>query len=244
MKRKSIALLTSLAVLATMVLALSPAQATAPGHDEYACQFQGGTTVLTGVDNTTNPDTDTGGISSIQHDLTHSPTEDPFHGRTTNGTYSFSGSGICSQVDADARAGTEGGTTGDDSGVFGVNISSTDGTYNNIICGTGEATGSATVTLASPQPANLPQPSTAGGEGTVTATYTITFVAGRGALQITGGTDGDGDSPIKGAGVVSLRARTADPPPETAPDDPQGCLTKKATGFSVNGAFTAVAPGV
>jgi hypothetical protein len=70
------------------------------------------------------------------------------------------------------------------------------GTYNNIVCGTGTATGSATVTATGSD----------GSDESVVVNYTIVFAAGVGALVITGGHEvaDPADTVAPGAGAVLL----------------------------------------
>ena len=81
-----------------------------------------------------------------------------------DGTFTFSGAVTC--------AGNNGVETGT------VDAS---GTYRNILCGTGNATGNATVSVPS---------------NTVNVGFTIDFVGGNGAIRITSGATGTGDAQL------------------------------------------------
>jgi hypothetical protein len=103
------------------------------------------------------------------------------------------------------------------------------GNYQNLVCGTGTATGWATITTGIP------------GDDPIEIDYTITFVAGQGVMTITGdGQDGHGDgrgSGITGSGVVSI---TPVPPPPAG--TAVGCVNTPATGFKVTGMVTIYLP--
>lgn len=95
------------------------------------------------------------------------------------GSYTF-GSAICAGASVDtAPAGAQAGTC----------VIASSGTFHNIVCGTGSAAGTATVSAGGLLPS---------AEQTETITYSITFVAGVGLLT---GSSSDGDTT---AGVVSI----------------------------------------
>lgn len=137
------------------------------------------------------------------------------------GTYSFQGGCLASaiisdgDIDVNIPPGVEDPQTGSCS-----SISST-GSFNNTVCGTGNATGDATVTTT---------------DGKVKVHYTIVFVAGVGVLVVdsASSTDENGnpdDGFGAGAGVVLLSNITSTPP--TIPGDE---CTGPTNGFDITGA--------
>lgn len=98
------------------------------------------------------------------------------------------------------------------------------GTYSNITCGTGSATGTATITSG-----NLAEQAGAtANDSPFTTGYTITFAAGAGTLIVTSGSDSDGDGNARGGGSVVLTQLSG-----------ENCATTGATGFDVTGHVTA-----
>lgn len=97
---------------------------------------------------------------------------------------------------------------------------SSSGTYTNIVCGTGTATGHATVD---------------GPEGNV-LNYTITFVAGLGVL-VGSGADSDGGNSGTDVGIVDITPSTASRRPVVPPPTSNACVTD----FLVSGVAHTVA---
>ncbi|GAC1575406.1 MAG: hypothetical protein NVS3B24_04000 [Candidatus Dormibacteria bacterium] len=121
-----------------------------------------------------------------------------------SGTYNFTGPGVCVASGDPSDAGTMVGTI------------SSGGTFNNIVCGTGTATGTASVTIA--------------GE-TYTVSYTITFVGGQGTFTSVSLTDSDGSSGGTGGGNAHIVPTGGD------------CVTG-VTAFTVVYSFHAAVTGV
>jgi hypothetical protein len=135
-----------------------------------------------GVTGNLNP-----GIPGIAQDL--SPDSE-------TGTFTYSGNVTC--------AGNDNGTPRQESGPITAS-----GTYNNMLCGTGSAQGSSTVTLPS---------------GTVNAQFVIQFRGGNGTIDITSAVRNNGETGT-GAGDAQLR-----------PVD-GNCATTTVNTFQVLGGF-------
>jgi hypothetical protein len=121
----------------------------------------------------------------------------------TPGSYAFTGPATC-VVNGAQHSGT---------------ITSNTGHYDNIVCGTGTATDTATLALDN---------------GTYSAHYTIRFAAGNGALVID---SFSGPGVTTGAGGGAVNITPADP--VTGATDPMGCSTHDVKRFNVVGAFAA-----
>ena len=127
------------------------------------------------------------GIPGIAQDL--SPDSE-------TGTFNYSGGVTCT--------GNDNGTPRAESGSITAS-----GSYDNMLCGTGTASGSSTVTLPS---------------GTVTANFTISFRGGNGTIDITRAVRNNGETGT-GAGDAQLR-----------PVD-GNCATTAVNTFQVVGGF-------
>jgi hypothetical protein len=134
-----------------------------------------------------------------------------------SGSFSFEGDADASLVISDIDDAPE---PGDPVGFVG-HIHAT-GSYQNIVCGTGNASGDATVGTD---------------DGNVYAHFQIVFVAGVGVLLVDTLSTDDGDVgaplPETGAGVVLLSNINN-------PGQPDEC-TGDTTGFQINGAASLVA---
>lgn len=150
---------------------------------------------------------------------------------TDSGTFSFSGQAVCAGADVASSGGGVAPSLA--AGVY--NINTTSGTYNNLICGTGTANGTATLTNAPGTPA-----------ATINTTFAITFAAGVGKLSIVVnsgsidglvGPNGNTISGGEGTGVISIL------PTQSTPPGSVGCINGDVTGFLVNGAFETTLSG-
>jgi hypothetical protein len=121
-----------------------------------------------------------------------------------SGSYKFAGPATCA-INGGVHTGT---------------ISSNGGMYGNIVCGTGTATDTATLSLDS-------------GATVYSAHYTIVFVAGTGTLVIDS-FSGPGVSTGAGGGAVNITPANPD-----GTTDPMGCSTHAVSKFNVVGAFAA-----
>lgn len=117
-----------------------------------------------------------------------------------DGGYNFAGDGTCAFADTNKD-----GTTG----VYCAHISSV-GTYEDIMAGTGDATGGAGASTTihfgtqGSSPCNAPASDAAVEGGSNSVSYTITFAAGTGPLTISSYTTaGDGDVG-SGVGTVNI----------------------------------------
>jgi len=138
----------------------------------------------------------------------------------TSGGFTFSGGATCSIAGVDGPAGT-GPATPFAEGPLAATITAS-GTFNNLVCGTGTANGTATVTA---------------GADVIDASFGITFVNGAGHLSIdvTGGKDNAGADAISGGnghGGIDI-----------VPTNAGGCLTSPVTSFLVNGSFSSSLSG-
>jgi hypothetical protein len=139
------------------------------------------------------------------------------------GTYSFAIVGACVAEDTSNLTEAE---------VVLVDITS-DGDYDNSMCGTGSAGGSATIS-ANPAALDLNH------EFPANIDYTIAFTAGQGILTVTGG-DHAGGTGASGLGVVSIQPDVTQGWPDLPP--PIGPANGKCThGFVVEGAVVVVLP--
>jgi len=135
--------------------------------------------------------------------------------------YHFKGDGTCTV--------SHPGTLGEN-GVVKIHIES-GGTYNNIVCGTGTADGTATVTYTSTVAGD-----NVSGEFPVNLTYTLQFASGAGTLIITGGGHADGTGNATGGGAVDIT------PTNNTPPNDVGCVNAPANGFNVVSDATVVLP--
>jgi len=135
---------------------------------------------------------------------------------TDSGTFGFTGSATCAGADANNVPPTVVGPA-----TFEL---SAGGTYNNVICGTGTANGTANLTN--------------GGDTDINSTFGITFAAGVGkiSLVVDGGTAaGEAVSGGNGDGAVNI-----------IPNGLEGggnCIDESVTSFVVNGAFSSTLTG-
>jgi hypothetical protein len=229
-----IKLMLGLAVLVVMAAGTSVAQAQNPNNDTVVTTFDGATTNL-GDNNCANPATDDCGVPIAEgaactaNDGIDDPTTDDGD-LNEFGCYHFTGNVPANPPGAGCvfLDPTDTGVPSENNTACSGTIVST-GNYQNITCGTGTATGWATITTGIP------------GDDLIEIDYTITFVAGQGVMTINGdGQDGhtDGAGPgITGGGVVSILPTTTPPGPP-----PIGCVNAPATGFTVKGSTTMVLP--
>jgi hypothetical protein len=217
-----------LAALVVMVGATSVAQAQNPNNDTLVTTFDGTTTQL-GDNNCANPATDDCGVP-INEPAAHPPPYTqctatdgigPLNTDTGAGCFRFNGnvpaaaSGTC--VFNDPTDPTETQLM-----CHGTIVS--EGSYNNVVCGTGTVDGWATITTG------------VLGDDPINIDYSIVLNNNRGPLVITGdGLDGHGDGPgngIIGGGVVSI-----------TPTPIGGCVPPTtATGFTVLGTMNITLP--
>lgn len=271
MSRFKLILITALGALAVPLVAASGAQA-----DYYSCVFTGAAGPVEGYSSPAEtgavPPKTEPGVESILTDIAQGDEGDDIGHAigvhdgltdTDNGNGSASGTGedgkyqfatgangvTCAYVPVPYPRGTR------EPGIYSGTISS-NGEYNNIVCGTGSAeddgppsttpgsTGITEITTVSlPTQVAGPPGGTAAGivdpaaDGTSTR-YRIDFVGGQGALQITRAQNEDGQVGV-GAGVVSIRPTTFAKNPNNPPDPlpPEGCVNADVTGFAVAGAF-------
>ncbi|MDX6652174.1 MAG: hypothetical protein QOJ38_955 [Solirubrobacterales bacterium] len=132
-------------------------------------------------------------------------------------------------------------------GVYPIDITS-EGDYENIVCGTGGATSQGTnTTVKEATGRTVPAVPAAGGfEGIKSVDYTINFVAGQGALVISDlKTDegADSDTSGGGAGVVNLIPTKSNPPGPLQGGTAVPCVTGDVTEFTASGTFTGYANG-
>ena len=156
------------------------------------------------------------GVIAFQGNTT-SLTPVPWVGTPASASYTFNthvvaGVSLCAELGVDV----DGDGALPEAGTCGISSS---GTYTNIVCGTGTATGSASVT---------------GPEG-YGINYTITFVAGLGVL-LGSGADTDGGNNGTDVGIVDIAPNTdnhAVAPPPTS----NACVTDfLATGVALTAA--------
>ena len=151
-----------------------------------------------------------GAIVFQGHTTTLTPV--PWAGTPAGATYTFSTvAPLCAEVGVDVD-----GDGTPEAGLCGISSS---GSYTNIVCGTGTATGNAGITGPEPYSIN----------------YTITFVAGLGVLVGSGG-DTDGGPSGPAVGVVDIAPNTDNhlvaPPPTS-----NACVTDfLATGVALTAA--------
>ena len=128
-------------------------------------------------------------------------------GPLATGTYSFSGDALnCALANSNGTVIANGG----------AHITSS-GSYLNLLCGTGTATGTATVAFSN-------------GQTFSNIGSTIAFVGGTGALAVTGGASGGGEVSIV----------PGDVPAPVGAGSGGNCVTTAVTQFKVYGNFTAV----
>jgi hypothetical protein len=151
----------------------------------------------------------------------------PWVNSTDTGGFSFNGNATCGGVDAVNLTPILPNAPAVSVGVpplQGTWHIAASGNYANIVCGTGTATGTATITK---------------GGDSVSTTFGLTFVGGVGELSIavTGGTINT--HPINsgsGVGVIDILPNAGDP-------YGSNCITTNVANFFVNGAFAAVLAG-
>jgi len=141
----------------------------------------------------------------------------------TGGAGTFTFNGNCDQTPTTGSSWTSDPGLASETGTCTTIAAS--GAYTNVVCGTGVATGTATVTLT--------QPGGDGTEGPVTVRFVIVFVAGNGTLTITGGT-WDDDPTVTGSGTVTLTNLPG-----------QSCVGPgpAVTGFNISGRVAVAAAG-
>ena len=182
-------------------------------------------------------------VDSVEKDLAVSPT--PNDGGapgwlldTDSGTFTFGGTATCAAVDVASRTPytANGGWAVGAGNAFPVTAA---GTYNNLICGTGTANGTANIK----GPANLLAAGNVGdGQTDVDTSFGITFAAGVGALSIvvSPGADGTGGNRVgnntvtggNGAGVIDILPTTG------------SCAQGEGvTAFTVNGVYATTLSG-
>jgi hypothetical protein len=198
-----------LAVMAAV--AAIPASAQADVHGPAAC-------VLTpmGVAGTSS-------VLSVQTDLADGVLLDTDTGTGASPHFTFSGTATCAGVNVSATpipAVIPPGT---------YNISAS-GEFANLVCGTGTATGTATLSGG-----------VAPNAVAISTTFGLVFVGGVGELSIavTGGSINSGTDPINsgsGIGVVDIIPNATDP-------FGSNCITQDVHNFFVNGAFAAILGG-
>jgi hypothetical protein len=201
---KKLVPLGSLAALAVMAFGASAAQAAEGSADVLVTTFNGQTNTLSPM------------------------IPPPPGGNGQTGSYTFSGNvpGLLPTGDQGQCQLRDPAFSSENTTCSGTIDSS--GTYNNTVCGTGTADGSATITGTPAAP-----------EGPFTVKYHIDFVAGVGTLRITDGSHGDGTTvgPPPGIGAVGAGAVRLS---QSGTDG--DCATTGANGFHVFGAAAAVFP--
>jgi hypothetical protein len=139
---------------------------------------------------------------------------------TDDGTFDFDGNATCAGADAAGPAVVAPGTY----------TIAADGTYQNLLCGTGTANGTALLS------------GTGGNTTAIESTFGLTFAAGTGKLSIvvTGGVVQVGASTETVQGGEGTGAINIVPNPQAAGGN---CVTTDVTSFFVNGAFEASLSG-
>jgi hypothetical protein len=181
----------ALGVLSVLAVAAPAAQAQATMAELGCVLSPGGVTGTAGVDDIVGDVGDPGG-----------PLD------TDTGTFDFDGTAACAGTDVGGSPAVV---------LPGTYTIAADGTYENLLCGTGTANGAATLN---------------GGLTSIQASFGVRFVAGVGKMWIvvTGGTFQGGG----GDGVISI----------TNPQAAGGnCITTDMTSFPVNGGFELTLSG-
>jgi hypothetical protein len=232
MRKSRIALLSVLALVVASLTVPASSLAVA-GSDTTVCTFSGQTSALDDIPGIVASEQQAHG-DALDDALSAIPGNQA--GETgviiETGSYAFGTAppfmGVpnqCLHVDVDGAAGLDPDGT-DDTGVRATGISVTNGSYDNVLCGTGLTNGTATVSVT--------------GDGEVASVgfgYTIGFAAGQGAAAATGtvtattGNPNPATRPVAGAGFVHIEGQAA-----TA--GATACGNSDAADFNVFGGFT------
>jgi hypothetical protein len=138
-----------------------------------------------------------------------------------SGSYGFS-STTCAETSTDPADPNDGGPLQDVDSPVGCSINSS-GTFTNGTCGTGVATGTATITEGADVAPTSKLPS-----DTYNVTYTITFINGSGVLTGTATEQGSGET-ASVTGAVQIVPTTGN------------CVTTGVSAFDVVGSITTTA---
>ena len=231
MRKSRIALLGALALVVGALVVPAQSMAT-PGGDVAVCTFSGATTNLTDIPGIGDSEQQVNG-DAVDDVLSAIPGTQA--GETgviiETGTYTFATAppflGVptsCVHVDVDGAVGLDPDGSDDTNPTVVASITA-NGSYDNVLCGTGTTDGTATLSTT-----------TDGEIASISFSYTIAFAAGNGAAAAAGGTvtaQAGNPNPTRsaaGAGFVHIEGKPATPG-KTA------CGDSDAADFNVFGAF-------